>query len=106
MAVKSLNDIMSLIKARVGDDTSDEVITLLEDVTDTFTDYETRISEAGDWKTKYEENDRVWRDKYTSRFYDAAASATEVNTINGVPEYDVEEPEILTFDDLFTEVKD
>ena len=37
MAVKTRDEIMEAIRKRIGEDTSDEAISLLEDVTDTFT---------------------------------------------------------------------
>lgn len=60
---------MTMITARVGEDTSDEAISFMEDVTDTLNDYESKLAGDGtDWKTKYEENDKQWREKYIARF--------------------------------------
>lgn len=70
MAVKTIEEILEEIKARVGEQTDDETIAFLEDVTDTFSDLETNAKGDGtDWKAKYEENDAEWRKKYTERFY-------------------------------------
>ena len=69
MAIRSKDEILEQIQSRFGEDTSDETISFLEDVTDTFTDLETRASGDGeDWKAKYEENDKAWREKYRNRF--------------------------------------
>ena len=57
MAVKTSDEIIAAVKAMIGEDTSDESISLIEDVTDTFSDYNTRVSDETDWKKKYEEND-------------------------------------------------
>lgn len=95
MAVRTREELISSLSERFGEDTSDEVISVLEDVTDTISDYETRISEAGDWKTKYEENDRSWREKYKSRFM--SGSGTEETVL----ENDETVVEKTTFDDLF-----
>ena len=72
MAVKTREELLNTIKTKFGDQTDDETIAILEDVTDTFTDLETKANGDGeDWKAKYEENDASWRKKYTERFYNA-----------------------------------
>lgn len=61
---------MEQIKSHLGEDTSDEALTLLEDITDTINDLDTKAKGDGtDWKLKYEENDKQWRDKYRDRFF-------------------------------------
>lgn len=97
MGVKNKDEILEAIKTRVGDNTDDETISLLEDVSDTLTDLETRASDGEDWKTKYEENDKLWRERYTSRFFSKEPEPD--------PKLDPEpEPEVKkTFSDLFKE---
>lgn len=98
MAVKSKAEILEIIKARVGDDTSDEALAIIEDVTDTLDDYEARIADSGDWKARYEQNDAEWRQKYKDRFFQPAAEPE--------PEPEPEEvEEKTTFEDLFEEEK-
>lgn len=95
MAVISKEDLLKRISERIGDDNSDEAISLLEDVSDTIKDFEERDSE--DWKAKYEENDAQWRKKYRERFE------------NGAPDIEEKEEketiEVKSYDDLFSEVK-
>ena len=67
--VLSKEEILDKIKTRIGDDTSDEALSLIEDINDTYDDLNTRVTEAGDWKSKYEENDKSWREKYKDRFF-------------------------------------
>lgn len=70
MAVRSREEILNAIRAKLGDQTDDDTITILEDVTDTFTDLETRaMGDGTDWKQRYEESEENWRKKYTERFY-------------------------------------
>lgn len=98
MGVKNKEEILEAIKTRVGDNTDDETISLLEDVSDTFTDLETRANGDGeDWKTKYKENDKLWRERYTNRFFSKEPEPD--------PKLDPEpEPEVKkTFSDLFKE---
>ena len=101
MAIKSKDEILEQIQARFGEDTSDETISFLEDVTDTFTDLETRASGDGvDWKAKYEENDNEWRQKYRDRFFSPEVNDNEGDTVVDTNLDDSEPPK--TFDDLFS----
>ena len=92
MAVRTKEELLASIKARFGEDTSDESITLLEDVADTIGDYESRSGE--DWKKKYEENDSSWRKKYTDRFFNPPDSDEDKGD-------EEEKPVPRTFEDLF-----
>lgn len=91
MAVKTVDEIMAKVRERIGEDDSDEAIGFIEDISDTLESF----SNAEDWKTKYEENDKKWREKYRDRFF---TSKEEVE------EDDIEEPEEKEkkkFEDLF-----
>lgn len=68
MAVLTKEDFMKKVTERIGEDKSDEAIAFMEDMTDTFNDLSEKASDTTDWKAKYEENDKMWRDKYTERF--------------------------------------
>lgn len=99
MAVKTREEILELVRARVGDQTDDETIAFIEDITDTLSDLETRAKGDGiDWKAKYEENDAEWRKKHTERFY---SSEPEPNPEPPKPD-DTTKPK--TFAELFTTV--
>lgn len=96
--VKTKDEIISMISARIGDDNSDEAIELLEDVTDTLTDYETRTADSTNWKEKYEANDKEWRDKYKERFMSGSSPKDE----EIIEEEEEEKPKSYNYDDLFT----
>ena len=81
MAVRANEDLIAAIKKITGEDTSDDVITLLEDMQDTLNDYDTRLADPGDWKSKYEENDKQWRQRYKDRFYNGTSPNEDL--ING-----------------------
>lgn len=99
MAVKTREEILEELRVRVGEQTDDETIAFLEDVTDTLSDLETKAKGDGtDWKTKYEENDAEWRKKYTERFY---SSEPEPDIVD--PEPEGSQPP-KTFAELFTTV--
>lgn len=99
MAVKTRDEIMEAIRKRIGEDTSDEAISLMEDVTDTLEDYETKVADKTDWKTKYDEMDASWRKKYMDRF--SGKTGEEVKEEQEEQIKDDSEPR--TFDELFTE---
>lgn len=99
MAVKTKEEIIEEVKARIGEQTDDATIAFLEDITDTLTDLETKEKGDGtDWKTKYEENDAEWRKKYTERFY-----SSDPNPDPEPPKPD-DTPKPKTFGELFTTV--
>ena len=92
MAVCTTDEILESIKTRVGDSTEDADLEFLEDVTDTLSDLRSKSEGQEDWKAKYEENDRQWREKYRDRFFEKKEELEEVK----------EEPEApKTFEDLF-----
>lgn len=70
MAVRTREEILNSVREHFGDDTSDATLALVEDLTDTITDYEQKANNEGtNWKQKYEENDAAWRKKYRDRFF-------------------------------------
>lgn len=103
MAVRTREELINLISARIGEDTSDEAISLLEDVTDTINDYETRISPDGvDWRQRYNDNDSAWRKKYKERFSSPIPDAVTNSQTTDINTQQVDEPQKpLEYDDLF-----
>lgn len=73
MAIKSREEILEGVRSRFGEDTSDETLALVEDITDTITDLENRTKDTTDWKKKYDENDAAWRKKYRDRFFSSGS---------------------------------
>mgnify|MGYP003294560427 CR=1 FL=1 len=98
MAVKSKEDLIASIKAVIGEDTTDESLSLLEDVSDTFTSFETETKDKTDWKAKYNELDESWRKKYRDRFM--SGSVDEEDDFSEVVERKVPR----TYADLFTTI--
>lgn len=100
---KELNDILMQVKSIIGDREDEEVISLLEDLTDSYIQSDVDVEAL---KTAYEEEKALleqkiyetessWKKKYMERFF------------NGETKEEIEpekEPEIeveLTIDDLF-----
>lgn len=101
MAVKTKEQLLEYIKNKTADDTSDDTLNFIADITDTLDDYENKLHDQTDWKKKFEENDKEWRNKYKERFFegDPDAEATKPET----EEEETAEPK--TYDDLFVEEK-
>lgn len=75
-------------------DNTEEGTTLIEDVVDTLKEY------AG-YKTRYDENDAVWRKRYTDRFMGRVDEDAESDA-----EVEIEAKEkFYSYDDLFKEDK-
>lgn len=68
MAVRSREEIIAQISSRVGDDTSDEAIALIEDVSDTLNALTGSNGDGKDWKAEADRIDKEWREKYKARF--------------------------------------
>lgn len=96
MAKLSKNELIEKVKKYVGDRTDDETIEIIEDITDSIDS-----SDADEWKKKYDENDKMWRDKYVSRFFDKKEEDLETPT-----EHEEEEKEYNSYEDLFEKEED
>lgn len=95
MAIKSYDELMGSLKEILKDNTSDEALAFIEDMNDTL-----KENSGEDWKARYEENDRQWREKYKARFFDGKNENERVVT----EEEEVEKP--LRYEDLFTVKED
>ena len=96
MAKLSKDELIEKIKKYVGERTDDETIEIIEDISDSIDS-----SDADEWKQKYEENDKMWRDKYISRFLEKKEDELDTPT-----EHEEEEKEYNSFEDLFEEEED
>lgn len=94
MAKLSKEELLEKVRTYVGDRNDDDTLEIIEDINDSFDS-----SDADEWKKKYEDNDKMWRDKYISRFFEKK----EEETHDTPTEHVEEEKEYKTFDDLFEE---
>lgn len=99
MAIKSTEELLNAIKARVGEDNSDEAIEFIEDVSDTLNDLNSKASKEQGWEQKYYENDTAWRNKYKERFF----SGNNNNNDNDDEDDEPNTGKRLTFESLFKE---
>ena len=93
--VGTIKETNEVIKEILKDDTSDSALSLIEDLSDTLDNSAT--SDDIDWRTRYEENDAQWRQRYRDRFFSKPAQE-EDDTDEPEPE-ETNEPK--TFSDLF-----
>lgn len=100
--VKTKEELLEFLKERFKDSTEDDVLAFLEDLSDTIDDMTARMSDETDWKTKFEENDKAWREKYRDRFYSAPKEDVDVDFI----EPDTSDEKTYTYDDLFDDGKE
>lgn len=99
MSIKTKEEILSTLQSLLKEDTSDDAISILEDVTDTFDDLSSKTQDDGtDWEKKYHDLDTEWRQKYRDRFFNHSADD---------PEDDIETPdepvEKVKFEELFSQ---
>lgn len=101
MAIKTKEELLKALKDKIGDDTSDETLSLIEDFSDTLSDLETKTKDTTDWKTKFEENDKEWRKKYKDRFFEGTSGGNKDEPELNDDETDDDNDEPKSFDDLF-----
>lgn len=96
MAILTRNDLMAKINGHFGEDNSDAVLSLVEDISDTLESLDNSNS-GENWKQKYEDNDAAWRKKYRDRFFSGKSDADDDE-----PE-DNDSKKPRTFEELFKE---
>ena len=106
MARLTREQYLEKVKGIIGEDTSDEAITLLEDLTDTYDELEktNKDDDKDNWKQKFEENDKQWREKYRDRFYSSGDDKDD--NLDDVIQSKLDENEDdITINDLFKPVE-
>lgn len=94
MAIRTRDEIMSQLQSLIGEDTSDETLAFVQDVSDTLgnDNSATRITEL---ETKLEEKEKEWRKKYRDAFFTGKPD-------DNFKDEDEEEKIPKRFEDLFT----
>lgn len=114
--VKTKEEIMEQLKTHFAEATSDDVLTLLENVSDTLdagkdtADWKKKYEDSeAEWKKKLEDKDTEWRKKYRERFFSSEEGDKDKPDPKGgkdeTKEEQEERAEQVTFDDLFNEGK-
>ena len=98
MAIKTKEELLSSIKSVLGENTDDNSLAIIEDISDTYDDMSNKAKGDGkDWKAEAEKIDRDWRQRYHDRFFNPQKDE-DVDPLN--PE-DIK-PKSYRFEDLFT----
>ena len=99
MAILKKEELLQAVQAKLTD--SDDDLTLLENITDTINELSSNDNE--NWKSKYEENDKQWRERYKARFSEPSAKQSVEEKLTA-PEAPAEPKSAnFTVDDLFKE---
>lgn len=99
MAILNRDEFFNRLHNRLGDDTSDESISFLEDMTDTYNSLEDRANGDGeDWKRKYEELDESWKKRYRHRFFNGGDRSVP----DEIEDSEEKSSEDITIKDLFS----
>ena len=101
MAVLNREEFFARLDTRLANDTSDDGISFLEDMTDTYNELERKASGDGvDWESRYKELDESWKKRYRHRFFSGGGNEMSVEGEKEV--VDDYSPEDIKVDDLFT----
>lgn len=105
MAVVTKMDLLEKLKVKFGDAADDETLSIIEDVNDTFDDYESKTRDNTDWEAKYNELDESWRKKYRDRFYSAVeGDGHDADKVEQLDDQTGEDESIATtYEELFKE---
>ena len=96
MSVLNRDEYFSALHNMVGDDTSDDAIAFLENMSDTYNELENRANGDGEnWKEKYNALDESWKKRYRHRFFTGSGGNPSD------PEKDEKGADDITVDDLF-----
>ena len=97
MAVLTRDEFFDRVQRVAGTDTSDDTLTFIEDMTDTYNSLEERATGDGaDWEQRYHDLDEAWKEKYKKRFFSGGVSRLVETSV-----VDEEEKKPVDFDDLF-----
>ena len=96
MAVLTRDEFFDRVQKIVGTDTSDDSLTFIEDMTDTYNNLDEKANGDGtDWEQRYKDLNESWKEKYKKRFFSGGGSVLAKEVVDEEKEKDV------TYDDLF-----
>ena len=102
MAILSKSDYFDKLDAVFKGKTDEESIGMMEDFIDTYNDLETRADGDGEnWKQKYEELDKEWKQKYKNRFFNTGGGNPSLGDNKSDDKDGCYTPESVNFDNLF-----
>ena len=84
----------------IGDDTSEEAIELIEDVSDSWDE-----GDGEDWKAKYDQLDAEWKKRYRDRFFDGGSKNPDDEDVDSGKKGEEDKPIIRTYDDFYKSIE-
>lgn len=110
MAIRTTEELVTTVN-ELFPEATDEVLTFLEDLTDSMNARPTepeRDENGVSWRERYEQNDREWRERYRDRFMNGGSDDGNgsgiIVDVDDAPDNTVEPPQ--TYEELFTEKVD
>lgn len=97
MSILNREELIKRVRNYVGEDISDEAISFVEDITDTFDSVERADPDRIYTQADLDALDASWRNRYRDRFY--ASTTDEIVEDEPI----VEEQKTYSYDELFTE---
>lgn len=97
MSVLSKDDFLASVRARIGDDNSDEAIAFIENMSDTYDDLANGTHEGYVTQEEYDNLNRNWAEKYKNRFTEGGGMGEP----NNEPTYEPEVNTEISINDLF-----
>lgn len=103
MAIRTREELMQRLSEYIGEDNSDAALEIMEDVTDTYDS----LNDGEDWKAKYDELDKSWRERYSARFRGTSDELPTGEKVDEGTHEEVkeEEKEIVTYEDFFESIE-
>lgn len=102
MSVLTRDEFFDAVHNYIGDDTSDNSIAFLENMTDTYNSLEESANGNGEeWERKYHELDDAWKERYKHRFQSSNGGNYDAPKDEGVEDTEEEKAKKISIDDLF-----
>lgn len=95
--IRTKDELLTNFRSISGDELSDDILSFLDDVSDTIDNYETLTHDNENWHDKYNELDNTWRERYRDRFYNNDVDDNFITPEETEPE----KRKPMTFEDLF-----
>lgn len=97
MAVRTREELITSLNAILGENTSDDALAIIEDVSDTYNELDQKANPDGvNWEERYTELDNEWRERYRQRFNEPYNDDNDNNNNND------DKPKALKFENLFS----
>ena len=93
MAIRTRDEIMSQLQNIIGEDTSDETLTFIQDVSDTLGD-NSSAQRISDLEKQLQDQDQDWRKRYRDAFFTGKPD-------EAIKDEEEDNPPPRKFEDLF-----